>query len=91
MIEPFIHLCCGFIFPIYLPLLDGFATRTSPTRSFANMIVLNSFLVDSRQLSRGGRTRSAPTLLFASQVDLFVLLVNSTQLSREAYLRQSPT
>ena len=54
MIEPFLNLCCGFFFPIYPPLLDGFATLTSPTRSFANMmIVLNSFLVDSKQLSRG--------------------------------------
>ena len=88
MIEPFLNLCCGFIFPIYPPLLDGFATRTSPTRSFANMIILNSFLVDSRQLSRGGERAQR---LFASQVDLFVILVNSTQLSREAYLRQSPT
>jgi hypothetical protein len=60
MIEPFLHLCCGFIFPIYPPLLDGFATRTSPTRSFANMIVLNSFLVESRQLSRGGERAQRP-------------------------------
>jgi hypothetical protein len=59
MIEPFLHLCCGFILPIYSPLLDGFATRTSPTRSFANIIVLNSFLVDSRQLSRGVNALSA--------------------------------
>ena len=61
MIEPFLHLCCGFIFPIYPPLLDGFATRTSPTRSFANMIVLNSFLVDSTQLSREAYLRQSPT------------------------------
>ena len=59
MIEPFLNLCCGFIFPIYPPLLDGFATRTSPTRSFANMVVLNSFLMDSRQLSRWANALSA--------------------------------
>jgi hypothetical protein len=41
-------------------LLDGFATRTSPARSFANTILLNSFLVDSRQLSRGGERAQCP-------------------------------
>ena len=88
MIEPFLHLCCGFIFPILtnLPPL----ARWLRNAHIAHALICED-VVDSRQLSRGGRTRSAPTRLFASQVGLFVLLVNSTQLSREAYLRQSPT
>ena len=59
MIKHFFDLGCGFLFSVFSPLLDGFATRTSPTRSFASPVVLFSFLVDSRQLSREANALSA--------------------------------
>ena len=61
MIEPFLNLCRGFIFPIFPPLLDGFATRSAPTRLFASQVDLFVLLVNSTQLSREAYLRQSPT------------------------------